>query len=121
MGVGAFGRPCLSAPGRDGLCGHLGEGWRSGPRCPGRPDTRGLSLLRISAPGAIVSIYICLWSEVVRDQGYGDLDFSLTLTITAAPGTHFLCGHLLTRPNAVCPVACKPCSVFSPSGWGLAP
>lgn len=51
------------------------------------------------APQAIVFIYICLWSEAVTDQGYGDLDFSLTLTIIAAPGTHFLCGHPLTRAN----------------------
>lgn len=68
---------------------------------PWPPGHSGVKPSRASAlaPGAITFKYICLWSEVVTDQGYRDLDFSLTLTIIAAPGTHFLCGHLLTQPN----------------------
>lgn len=78
IGMGALGRLRLCAPGRGGLCGCLMEGRCSGPRCPGRPDTRGLSLLTHQCwlpPGAIVSIYICLWSEVVTDQGCETLAF----------------------------------------------
>lgn len=74
-------------------------GWCSGLQLPRQPAARGLSLLAhgAGAPG-VVFLCICLWSEVVTDQGSRDLDFSLTLTIIAAPGTHFLCGHPLTRP-----------------------
>lgn len=78
-------------------------------------------------PGAIAFKDICLWSEVVTDQGYRDLDFSLTLTIIAAPGTHFLCSHLLTRPNTG--LSCHPfaCAVLlrprpppgQPHSWWL--